>query len=236
MKVISKKNKITIIIAILIILSLAIYFVYSKTDETETFSYENGIENNIVENTTKDETKKSDITEEKNKIVVHITGSVLKEGILELEENSRISNAIEKAGGLIDGADVSQINLAFVLSDGMKIYIPNIKDREEQNKNEDKTSTYIPKESGVSTIIDISSPNSNINVSTHANSSGTKININTADIKQLNTLPGIGDATAQKIIDYRNENGKFNSIEDIKNVKGIGDSKYEKIKEYITIK
>lgn len=234
MNTFNKKNKIIIIIVVSIIFSLGIYFVYSKTDETQIFSYEDGIENNIVENNTKEETKVK--TEEKNKIVVHITGSIANEGILELDENSRISDAIEKAGGLIEGADVSQINLAFVLSDGMKIYIPNVNDKEEQNKNEDKTGTYITKESGVSTIIDISSPNSNINVNTQTSSGGTKVNINTADITKLCTLPGIGDSTAQKIIDYRNENGKFNSIEDIKNVKGIGDSKFEKIKDFIVIK
>lgn len=229
----TKKYKVIIIIVVSIIFSFGVYFVYSKTDENQVFSYEDGIENTIVENNTKESiiVKKED----KNKIVVHITGCVVKEGILELDENSRISDAIEKAGGVKEGADLSQINLAFVLSDGMKIYIPNEKENED-NKKEDNTNKYITKESGVSTIIDISSPNSNINVNTNATAIGTKVNINTADLSQLKTLPGIGDSTAQKIIDYRKENGKFNLIEDIKNVKGIGDSKFEKIKEYITIK
>ena len=227
MNKINKKNKIIISIIIIVVFLIGIYFVYSKTDEGEIISYEDGIENKETENTTKEEIKK---IEEKNKIIVHITGSVAKEGILELDEGSRISDAIEKAGGLIDGADASQINLAFVLSDGMKIYIPNVNDKEE--KNEDKTNIYITNESGVSTIEDMQSSNKNENSSAKS----IMVNINTADISQLDTLPGIGDSTAQKIIDYRKENGKFNSIEDITNVKGIGDSKFEKIKDYITVK
>ena len=224
----NKKNKIIIILGVLIIISLGIYFVYSKTDETQFFSYEDGIENTKDENNKSENNELNNKNEEKNKIVIDICGSIANEGILELDENSRISDAIEKAGGLKEGADLSQINLAFILSDGMKVYIPNIKDKESDNKNEDKTNIYITKESGVNTIVGTSENNNQI--------SNMKININTADINELDKLPGIGDSTAQKIIDYRNENGKFNSIEDVKNVKGIGDSKFEKIKDFITIK
>lgn len=224
----NKKNKIIIILGVLIIISLGIYFVYSKTDETQFFSYEDGIENTKDENNKSENNELNNKNEEKNKIVIDICGSIANEGILELDENSRISDAIEKAGGLKEGADLSQINLAFILSDGMKVYIPNIKDKESDNKNEDKTNIYITKESGVNTIVGTSENNNQI--------SNMKININTADINELDKLPGIGDSTAQKIIDYRNENGKYNSIEDVKNVKGIGDSKFDKIKEFIIVK
>lgn len=220
---INKKNKIIIIIGVIILFLICLYFVYSKSDEGEMISSEERIENSIIENNTKEK-------EEKHKIIIHITGMISNEGILELEEGSRISDAIEKAGGLKEGADVSQINLAFILSDGMKIHIPDANDKEE--KNADKTNTYITKESGVITIEETQNQN---NV-TKKNKTIAMVNINKADIKQLQTLPGIGDSTAQKIINYRNENGKFNSIEDIKNVKGIGDSKFEKIKEFLTIK
>lgn len=228
MNIFNKKNKIIIILGVLIIISLGIYFVYSKTDETQFFSYEDGIENTKDENNKSENNELNNKNEEKNKIVIDICGSIANEGILELDENSRISDAIEKAGGLKEGADLSQINLAFILSDGMKVYIPNIKDKESDNKNEDKTNIYITKESGVNTIVETSENNNQI--------SNMKININTADINELDKLPGIGDSTAQKIIDYRNENGKYNSIEDVKNVKGIGDSKFDKIKEFIIVK
>ena len=222
----NKKNKIIILFLVSIIFFVS-YFIYSKTNENEVFSFEDGIEN------PKDENNKNEIinnkAEENNKIIIHISGSIANEGIIEIDENSRISDAIEKAGGLKDGADLSQINLAFILSDGMKVYIPNIKDREIENKVEDKTNIYITRESGVNTIME----NSNNDKNSIKN---IKININTADINELDMLPGIGDSTAQKILEYRNENGKFASIEDIKNVKGIGDSKFEKIKDFITIK
>lgn len=225
----NKKNKIKILIGIAIIIFLGIYFVYSKTDENEVFSFEDGIEKNKDENNKNENNLIDNKIEEKNKIIIHISGSIVNEGILELDENSRISDAIEKSGGLTEGADMSEINLAFVLSDGMKVYIPNIKDKEIKNKNEDKTNLYIKKESGVSTIVD--------NLNNDKNSiKNMKININTANLNELDMLPGIGDSTAQKIIDYRNENGKFNSIEDIKNIKGIGESKFEKIKDYIVVK
>ena len=137
----NKKNKIIIILGVLIIISLGIYFVYCKTDETQFFSYEDGIENTKDENNKSENNEFNNKNEEKNKIVIDICGSIANEGILELDENSRISDAIEKAGGLKEGADLSQINLAFILSDGMKVYIPNIKDKESDNKNEGKEVT-----------------------------------------------------------------------------------------------
>ena len=171
---INKKNKIIIIIGVIILFLICIYFVYSKSDEGEMISSEGRIENSIIENNTKEKEEKQ---EEKNKIIIHITGMISNEGILELEEGSRISDAIEKAGGLKEGADVSQINLAFILSDGMKIHIPNVNDRKE--KNEDKTNTYITKESGVSTIEETQNQN---NV-TEKNKTIAMVNINKADMK-----------------------------------------------------
>ena len=103
------------------------------------------------------------------------------------------------------------------MQDGEKIYIPN--------KNE-KVENYII--SGNNTSID----NDN---ETQEEVKETIININTADESELDTLPGIGPSIAKKIITYRNENGKFNTIEDIKNVSGIGDAKFEEIKKYITV-
>ena len=216
-----KKYK-KIIIVIIFITIICIYYIYTRTNDGEEFSYEKGIKEEKNDYTTKND---NTIHSEKNKILIHISGSVINEGIQELDEGSRISDAIEKSGGLKEDADISKINLAFIISDGMKIYIPSINDTDEPK--EDNTTEYITKESGVSTITNMPDLN---------NKNIEKININNADIKQLQTLPSIGESTAQKIIEYRNENGKFNSIEEIKNVKGIGDSKFEKIKEYISVK
>ena len=117
----------------------------------------------------------------------------------------------------------------------MKIYIPNINEKkEEQNiaNTSDSTKNYVTKDSGIqATTIE-----STTKASTESQSSNKKININKATESELESLPGIGPSTAQKIISYRNEKGKFNTIEDIKNVSGIGDSKYNSIKDLITTK
>lgn len=163
-------------------------------------------------------------TEKQNSetIVIHITGEVKKEGVIYLEEGARIIDAIKEAGGETKQADLSQVNLAYELQDGQKIYIPN--------KNE-KITEY---------IVDNSNENLMNNQNTNKSDSGSngkiiKININTATLAELDNLPGIGPSTAQKIIEYREKNGKFKKIEDIQNVKGIGEAKYEDIKEKITV-
>ena len=125
------------------------------------------------------------------------------------------------AGGLKEDADLKQINLAYVLEDGMKINIPSKNESTNESRNEasNNTENYIIKE--------------NLNLSNNAKIS--KVNINSATQTELETLPGIGPSTALKIINYRKEKGKFNKIEDIKNVNGIGEIKFNKIKEFIKI-
>ena len=154
------------------------------------------------------------------KIVVHITGEVKNTGILILPEGARIADAIESAGGETEEADLDEVNLAYVLQDGQKIYIPNKND-----KTNLESKVYITSESGDNVIIDG-------NVIGGINK---KVNINTATQTELETLPGIGEAIASKIIEYREQNGKFNKIEDLQNVKGIGKAKFEDIKEYIVV-
>lgn len=188
------------------------------------------IENN--ENIKNKETNKTD----KNKIVIYIIGEVKQEGVYELDEDSRISDAIEKAGGTKENADLSQINLAYKIEDGMRIYIPQkgelIQDKE---KIEDKTQEIVTgKSTDITTSIQV---NANSNSSTNKNSKTNieKININKATQTELETLPGVGPSTAEKIIAYRKQNGNFKNIEDIMNVNGIGESKYNKIKDLISV-
>lgn len=186
------------------------------------------IENN--ENIKNKETNKTD----KNKIVIYIIGEVKQEGVYELDEDSRISDAIEKAGGTKENADLSQINLAYKIEDGMRIYIPKkgelVQDKE---KIEDKTQEIV---TGKSTDITTSTQvNSNLSTNKKSKTDIEKININKATQTELETLPGIGPSTAEKIIEYRKENGNFKNIEDIMNVNGIGESKYNKIKDLISV-
>jgi len=230
----NKKQKIIIGIISAILIVAICYYAYSKEDnfnDTQT-----DLDNNIEE--IKEEQKEDN---ESDFILVHVSGAINKEDVYELKPNSRISDAIEKAGGLREDAYINDINLAYKLEDGMKIHIPTIQEKDEinnENENENKieiknkndneeketSNNYITTSSGINNL------NGN-----NENEETKKVNINTATQTELETLPGIGPSTALKIITHRKENGKFNKIEDIKEVSGIGDAKFEKIKEFISI-
>ena len=153
------------------------------------------------------------------KIIVHITGEVKNTGILVLKEEARIADAIESAGGATEEADLNKINLAYTLKDGQKIYIPN--------KEDEENIAYITEGSGNNVSVE--------NGDESEMKEKIKININTASQAELEELPGIGEAIASRIIEYREENGRFNKIEDLLNVKGIGDAKFTEIKEYVVV-
>ena len=153
-----------------------------------------------------------------------------------LNSGSRIVDAIEAAGGVTDKANITKVNLVYILQDGMKINIPNQNDLKNNENFE-----YITMSSGDDKN-DANINNSASNTSSEKSSSNKEsafkisvVNINTATQTELETLPGIGPSLALKIINYRKENGKFSSIEDIKNVSGIGDAKFENIKNYIRV-
>ncbi len=218
------KQKIIIGIIIFImvgVIALYCYLNFQKTNEEilledeQTENTDSITENEAEENV---ELKNENEKMQEQEIVIHIAGAVKKEGIIKLKEGSRIADAIEKAEGLKENASTKNVNLAYVLEDGQKIYIPT-----KEEENEDKQ------------ISIISSGQENIIEETKKENTNKDININTADKEELKQISGIGDATAQKIIDYRNENGKFKTIEDIKNVSGIGDAKFNQIKDYIKI-
>ena len=210
MKKINKKIIFIIIIISGIIYGIFNYFTQNKNKENLENISQDIIINNQTENTTEENNNQE-------KIVIHITGAICNEGIYELEENSRIADAVKMAGGLKEDADLKQINLAYVLEDGMKINIPS--KNENTNEDSNNTESYITKE----------------NLNSSNNNKISKVNINNATQTELETLPGIGPSTALKIINYRKEKGKFNKIEDIKNVNGIGENKFNKIKEFIKI-
>ena len=148
-----------------------------------------------------------------------------------LSEEARIIDAIEKAGGLTDSAEVKDLNLAYKLKDGEKLYIPSLDEViecKENNTSIQYVSNGIVDNNNVNNSIDIS------NTNLKENNNGL-ININTCTQTELETLEGIGPSTAKKIIEYRNENGAFKTIEDIKNVSGIGEAKYNLIKDSIYV-
>ncbi|MDR2610227.1 MAG: helix-hairpin-helix domain-containing protein [Clostridiales Family XIII bacterium] len=145
-------------------------------------------------------------------IYVDVAGAVKHPGVVTMSAGSRVFQAIEAAGGETDDADTRAINLAAVLNDGEHIYVPT--------KNEAASGNY---------------PQGEIQGSAGGSGDNAKININTADSTALQQLNGVGPATAQKIIDYRNANGKFKTIEALKNVSGIGDKTFEKLKDAICV-
>lgn len=205
----NKQKKIVIIVGIIIIIGI-LYFIYNGIDKKST----DQIDNNMlsIENNTKENEGSKEL------VIVHITGAVKTPGIVKLPEGARIEDAIDKAGGLTEDADISDVNLAYVLEDGIKIKIPTIS----EEKNEE--------------IIINSSGEGIVEKEISNNSENKIININKANETDLQTLPGIGASLAGRIVEYRDSNGKFNEIEDIKNVSGIGDSKYENIKNFICVK
>jgi len=199
------KNKIIIIIAITIMVITSI--VGLIRNNRNDFDYSNIIINDNTE---------MEVIHEKNKIKIYVTGEVRNTGVIEIEEGERIADAIEKCGGLTEKADLKNVNLAYVLEDGQKLYIPNVDNIENIE--------YITKENGEFII----EATNNIGIK--------KINVNKATLSEFQTLPGVGPALAQSIMEYREKHGKFKTIEDMKNVNGIGDKKYEKLKDYIELK
>ena len=140
-------------------------------------------------------------------LFIDICGAVLRPGVYELPENARLFEAVEAAGGFCDDVCLESLNQAEILSDGQKIYVMTIREWEEQ-KNQ--------------------AGDANIQ-------NDGRVNINTADATELCSLPGIGQTRAEAIISYREYNGKFATIEDIKNVSGIKNGTYDKISELIKV-
>lgn len=144
-----------------------------------------------------------------NSIFVHVCGAVKKPGVYELQSNARICDAIKAAGGLKKKAADTEVNQAQALTDGEQVCIPYKIDDEE------------------STVADGSGTSSGME--------GNKISINQATAEELMTLPGIGESKAQSIIQYREEHGGFQKIEDIKNIQGIKDGVFNKIVDCIVL-
>lgn len=153
--------------------------------------------------------KNNSVEDKNNFVVVHVTGEIKNPGVYRLEEGARVIDAVNLAGGPLPSADLDRINLANFLKDGSKIYIPPKDDNLDSNSKNQNALKVVPERKD-------------------------KININTASKGELESLPGIGPTLAQRIIEYREENGLFSSAEDLLNVKGIGEKKLEKIKDQIT--
>ncbi|WP_025727999.1 helix-hairpin-helix domain-containing protein [Atopobacter phocae] len=153
------------------------------------------------------------------RIMVDVKGAIKRPGVYELESGQRVSDAIVLAGGFLPTADQDQINLAQMLADQSVLYVPHVVTvhlEENEEKSERNNSMY--------------SMNSQENSNT-----SSKVRLNQATVAELQTLPGIGPKRAEEIINYREANGLFKSIDDLKNISGIGPKTFERLKEGVQL-
>ena len=163
--------------------------------------------------------EKEDIKNEK--IMIDISGEVNNPGVITLDEGARIIDAINMAGGATKKANLARVNLVYILCDAQKIYIPSVNDKD--------ATSYISNDGGDGVVLNGGSENSK-------KEEKISVNINTATEEEFQKIPGIGSSIAKKIVKYRNDNGKFKTIEDLKQVSGIGESKFNSIKGSIYVK
>lgn len=223
-----------VILLIIIQYGLFVYFYYVKSFKSENASQVQ----ESVETFDEEPNEKEKLSE----FYVEIKGAVNSPGVFKVTSDNIINDAINMAGGLKNNAYTKNINLSKNVSKEMVVYVytnyeyslVNTKEEKTTECNCPKQDISICTDKGASIITSDENkpeelPDSNSEVG------NSKVNINNATKEMLTSLSGIGDAKAQKIIDYRNENGLFKSIEDIKNVTGISEKLFEQIKEFITI-
>ncbi len=161
------------------------------------------------------------ISAQSNEIVVHVAGAVKKPGIVRIPRGSRVDDAIRAAGGFSSKADPDLVNLAQPLEDGVQVYVP-------------RKGESVAVEGRVGSIASGEAPG---RASTaHRELPAGKINLNTASAEQLEDLPGVGPATARAILDYRKQNGGFQSVDELIEVRGIGPKKLEQIRPYVVVR
>lgn len=216
----------------IVLIVFVLLFVFIKDDSTEEVILE---ENNL-------ELKEENIEEVTNiKIKVDIKGAVKNPGVYEVEENSRVSDVINISGGLTSEADTSVINLSKNVIDEMVIIIYT-KDEINEMKEGSTSIKYVEKECVCPKIENnaciedkIDNIPNNENNSNDKNEANGKVSLNKATLDELMTLDGIGEKKAQAIIDYRNKNNGFKTVEELLEVDGIGSTTYEKIKDRLTL-
>lgn len=200
------RKKIIIILAVIVAI-LAIPFVINWHSNMDSEIEIIKAKENIEENDIDNHLEKVTGDDESKKITVFISGEVEEQQVVTLPSGSRLNDAIEICGGLKEDADINRVNLALKLEDEGHYIVPKIGEEiPEEKMSQGSTS-----------------------------SSSGKININKAGKSELMTITGVGDKTADKIIDYREKNGDFKSIDDIKRIGGIGDKKFDSMKDEIEV-
>lgn len=215
-----------LIIILLIVINDALIITFHN--KTHVFSFEN---KSIKLNS--DDLNQNQVI---NKFKVDLKGEVKKPGVYEVNDSMNVLDVINLAGGLKKKASTSNLNLSKKLTDQMVIVVSS---KEKINKVIKYNTQTVKNDATINTsnqeglVIEDESIN-NLEINESKNTTNTLININTASIEDLTKLPGIGKSKAELIIEYRN-NSSFNTIDDIKNIKGIGESVFEKFKDQITV-
>jgi competence protein ComEA len=210
------EHKIYVIAAVLLVIGG--YYFYNNNSVTPASTQPAGMVEQLQNNeekTNEEEEEKFESKQEPEVIMVDIKGQVKMPGVYKADEGERIIDLISRAGGLTELADQTQVNFAEHVVDAMVIYIPA--------KGEEGSATG-------------STGGPSVAAAGGTSQSQGKINLNKADETELQNLPGIGPAKAAAIIEYRSSSGPFKAVEDLKNVSGIGDKTFEKLKDLIVVK
>ena len=219
-----QENKIKLTIVGICIVLMGGYFIWSNFMDEKNAA----IVGQSVSNTATMVNSQLTSSTRNGKIYVDVKGAVKKPGVYEVPANVRLNYVLARAGGVSDQADIDQVNLASQLTDQMIIYIPQI--------GEDPTiNSPVLVKNQTSVSSEVTATTSVGEVGTKENADGAKINLNTATKEQLMELTGIGDKKADQIIAYRNEQGGFKSIEDLKNVSGIGEKTFATISSRLIV-
>ncbi len=209
-----KGNKMYLLIAILVVITVAIFFLVPlDKDQSESGISDAWTENeaDILIEDKQAEWGEDRISEEKERIFIDIKGAVASPGLYEAHSGDRVLDVVNQAGGLLETADQNNVNFAMRVVDEMVIYIPMLGEAGE--------------------------PVAAIPGASPATASGGEnlVNLNTASSAELETLPGVGPAKASAILEYRETNGRFRSIEELMEISGIGEKTFEKLKEHISV-
>ena len=198
---------------------LAVFCIGCHKKEAESISLEEAAIPEEAEKEKEVQTEDSGnrVGESVESLAVHVCGRVAVPGVYELETGSRICDAVEAAGGMLQDAADEWINQAAFLEDGQKIYIPSREEVQEQSAN------------------GLWQNDNSVNNSAGASESEGRVNINKAGKEELMTLTGIGERKAEAILEYRESHGGFGSVEELMQVEGIKQGTYEKIKDQIGI-
>lgn len=230
MQTVSKEQSAALIMLIIIMIIAGGYIVYSNDKNHKESDPANRNGDISIYGLMPQSTEKDDSGNEKN-VIVYVCGAVNEPGVYRLPAKSLLMNAIEACGGMTQDGDDEKVNLAREVKNGEMFNIPR-KSHPEKGHVENETKTRAQKTPEIEEIeLNADDTPCDSKSLIHEKS----VNINEADVNELDKLPGIGPGISQRIIDYRRTRGSFQSKEEIKNVAGVGQKLYDKIKDLISI-